>query len=325
MFIKLFKSNNPFLLIILLIFSGLLWLDSFINPIDVVYNTQFTTSFYNSILNLLYNYNLLSTIIAFSLVFVQAIMINNIVTNNKLMAKNTYLPALFYVLLMSSPHSLSLSPILISNFFLIIVLNNIFNIYDKKDVYQQTFNICFLISIASLFYLPAICFILLIWISFFIYNFLNWREWLISLLGLITPYLFIATYYFWFDKLEIIVNNYINFFCNLKIPSFEYNIYIYIFLSLLAILTLFSMAKIVFMINKLVIKTRKFFVILVCFIIISFISVIFTDNSSIIHLEIFFIPISILISNYVSLAKKTTFNEIIFSLLIIVILLEKFL
>jgi hypothetical protein len=325
MFIKLFKSNNPFLLVILLIFSGLLWLDSFINPIAVIYNTQFTTPFYNSILNLLYNYNLLSTIIAFALVFVQAVMINNIVTNNKLIAKNTYLPALFYILLMSSPHSLSLSPVLISNFFLIFVLNNIFNIYDKKDVYQQAFSICFLISIASLFYLPSICFILLIWISFFVYNFLNWREWLISVLGLIAPYLFIATYYFWFDKLEIIVNNYINFFYNLKIPSFEYNIYTYIFLSLLAILILFSMAKMVFMINKLVIKTRKFFVILVCFIILSLISVFFTDNSSITHLEISFIPISILISNYASLSKRNIFNEIIFILLIIVILLNKFL
>ena len=164
--LKLFNTNNPFILIFFLIIGIAFWFNSFLNPV-IIFHPFITTPFYNvlySIFSINYSLKLISVIIAFIVLCIEAVILNSIITQNKLLAKTTYLPILIYLILMSSVSTpLTFSPVLISNLFLLISFQKIFYIYDKEEPFAQIFNIGFLTSIASLFYFPSIYFITVIW------------------------------------------------------------------------------------------------------------------------------------------------------------------
>lgn len=92
-------------------------------------------------------------IIAIILVFVQAILLNQIVSNRKVLFENNYLVGVVYVLVVSlSFDSIKLSPMLIGNTFLILALNSMLGQIENKDGSSQSvFEIGLFIGIGSLF------------------------------------------------------------------------------------------------------------------------------------------------------------------------------
>ncbi len=286
MFVKLFDTNNPLALILIFITGGIFWADSFIHPVLISEQT-IIMPFYYLIFSILNNNVYLFVIIAFLILFIEAIILNQIVIKNKIFARNSFLPALVYMLLLSSYSSLqTLTPVIIANLFLIIALQKIFDIYDDEEPYAKVFNIGFLASLASLFYFYSLFFLVVIWASFIIYRIYNWREWLISLIGIITPYLFIGVWLFWHDKLNIILYQFLSYFrelnfnihhITLNIQHFKFNIYLLAF----GILTTLSLVKVLSKNREKLIKTRSSFHVLTWFLLLSlFFLFIGSDNKT---------------------------------------------
>jgi len=201
----------------------LLWLDVFINPVQIT-KTENSSHLFNQIYKLLENFYWINTILAFIILLIEATLLNFIIRNENFISRNSYLPMLiFFVLMSSSSALLTLTPVLFSNFFLIISISIIFNTYDEEEPFLKVFNAGFCIAIASIFYLPSALFLFLIWISFFVFSQYTWRNWLISIIGFITPYLFLIIYYYWFDKLEIFIDDYLMFFMNFHYPIADYS------------------------------------------------------------------------------------------------------
>ncbi len=194
--INIFKKNYTLQILLIAIVPLAFWLQAFVNPPDVISN-KFDMPIYRLLFDWAKDFKLLSSIIAFILVILQGLLINQLFTENHLIQKNTFLPAFIYILLMSCSYQcMTLNSVLIANLLIIFALYFFLNCSDKKEGIDEIFNACALLSLASLFYAPTILFIIWIWIGLIIYKIYKWRSWLMSILGIITPYLLICIYYY---------------------------------------------------------------------------------------------------------------------------------
>ncbi|NVO02878.1 MAG: hypothetical protein HXX09_09290 [Bacteroidetes bacterium] len=281
--------------------------------------------FFNFIYSFFGNFKWIIVITAFGLLFFQTIILNNLATDHELPSKNTYLPALVYIVLMSSSvNAFPIHPVLFSNFFLLLALNIIFELYGKSESFVDILNISLLISLASLFYFPCIFFLLLFWIAFIIYRMFSLREWIISIVGIILPYFFLAIYYFWNDKLLNRIQDYQKLLINLKHFSLKISTYQIVLYSVIGAILLIAFYSLMTRTRDKAIKNRKFNSIIFWFLILGIVSIALSSNYSSFHFGIAFIPASILISNYFVQVKRKWFAEVLFLILLGVVIYGTF-
>ena len=168
--------------------------------------------------------------VALFLTLAQAFIFNKIINGYNLIGKPTFVPALIYVTVSSlfTPFVL-LSPILICNFLVLLMIEKYLSIYRRDDVRSVMFDLGMIVAVGTLIYFPFIAMMVLLWISLIIFRPFNWREWLTGIIGFLTVFFFLAVYYYW--------NNSLNQFYNIWLPlsskfqvSFKINWYDYLVL-----------------------------------------------------------------------------------------------
>lgn len=136
-------------------------------------------------------------VLATVLVFIQAVIINIVVGKNRIANEISLLPGMFYVLLSSAfSEFLYLSPLILANTFYIIVLMELFSSYRKYSAAAAIFNIGLWSGIASLFYGSYFFLFILGMAGLGILRSFNFREQLMAISGLLTPYILAGTYFF---------------------------------------------------------------------------------------------------------------------------------
>jgi hypothetical protein len=200
-----FKANNPYNTFLLLVYGLLLKLPVFLHPVIPV--TQQTDGFlYKALLGQLTktigsNIPFIYPLIAFLLLYTQAITFNKLSNDQRLMQKPNYLTAMAYLLITSLFKEWNiLSAPLIVNTLLIWVWANMSGLYNNKNAKSTLFNIGIGIGIATFFYFPSIAFAVLIIAGLTITRPFKLAEWMVALLGIITPYYFLLAYVFLTDK-----------------------------------------------------------------------------------------------------------------------------
>lgn len=210
----IFKANNPFNPFILFIYGLLLKLAWFINP--QLPETQKTDGFFfREILEGLQPFGakapIIYPVIIYTLLFTQAVTFNKLINEQKLMQRPNYLPAMSYLLVTSLFGEWNvLSASLVINTLLIWAWAKMSNLYTNTNSKATIFNIGIMIGVSTFFYLPSLAFTLLIIFALIVARPFILAEWIIAVLGIVTPYYFLFAYLFLSDKL----NNY-------KLPQFE--------------------------------------------------------------------------------------------------------
>ena len=193
--IGIFRQKNSSNVLILLIYALALKFNLFLHPVAPIRQPE-DNFLYNSLLNLLQPLNLPSifySLIAFTLLFTQASLLNRLCNTQKMLAKPSYLPAMSYILITSLlPEWSHFSAPLIINSILIWIYYRMVLLYNSSKPSASIFNIGVAMGIVTLFYQPAVLFVVLIWFALYIMRPFIIREWLIGLLGLTTPYYFLA-------------------------------------------------------------------------------------------------------------------------------------
>jgi len=322
MFIKLFKSNHQILLSFLFVIGAIIWIYSFVNPVKPPVPKD-TELLYKFLFHIIINLNpIISVLVAFGLLFIQSIVLNNLVINHSLNDKNTFLPSLIYFVLMSIlPQYCTFNPVLISNLVILLCLNTILKIYLKEEPYTAIFNISFFIAVLSLFYNPAVFFILFVWLSFFIYRLFKWREWFISIIGFVVPYIFIAFYFFWIGDL-VFMRKFLYIFNSFSIILNFKNPHI-ITLIVVEIFILFSTFKYLNYTKDKIVMLRKFAGIAIALYFISVLPLYSAKENWLNHLLSTFLPASIFISYLFIKIKKNWISEIVFFLFILIIIINR--
>jgi hypothetical protein len=325
MIIGKFKTNHPFMIGLLLIMAVLLWLDGFVYYRQINLTVEGSAPLYFLLANFFQTYKWLSVILSFLFMLLQAFMLNRVIADKNLVDRNSWLPALMYIVLMSSSFNLfGLHPIWFANFFLIIATDKMFEVFKEESVNVEIFNVAFFISVASLFYFPAIIFIFLLIATLIIYYLINIREFFASFIGLFLPYLFLALYYYWHDMLSEKIEFFTGLSINVRSLFIQIVPYGWFSIIVVGIIGLISISRIYLgaLLDK-PIRIRKRFQVLLAYLIISVAGVFFAGSLTNIHHGIIMLPLSAIIAGFFQENKKILFSEIIFSSLLILILLGK--
>lgn len=204
--VGIFKANNPLNTFLIFIYGFLLKLEWFFHPhIPVVQKTD--GFLFREILGKLENtgnqFPLLYPAITYLLLFTQAITFNKLMNDQKMMQRANYLPAMSYLLITSmfSEWNILTAPLVI-NTLLIWVWARMSTLYSNTNPKTTLFNIGMMIGISTFFYFPSLAFVLLIVFALIVSRPFILAEWVVSILGIITPYYFLFSYLFLTDKLK---------------------------------------------------------------------------------------------------------------------------
>ncbi|MBK9478213.1 MAG: hypothetical protein IPO70_09810 [Bacteroidetes bacterium] len=322
MLVGFFKRNSTSSVLVVPGIALALWAIGFVHPTAAI--NKNTMPLFDWLCRATQSYPLLQVILALVIVIAEAFLVNHICDKYNILSKKTNLPALLYVVLMSCCKLfLGLHPLLLANLFILLSINRIFSSYHKEEAFAHVFDAGFYIGIASLFYFPAAILFPMVWVGLIVIRTFVWREWIISFIGLLLPYLFITTYYFWYEKL--------NFFLVDKIfyPSSDAKYSIetepFSFIALAVFLVAFLLLSFFKLTRGLPVNTilsRNILVVFSWMLALSFLAFLMAPVLNLRYFSFMAIPYAIYASHYLLSAKRAWWSELVFSSFLLLIILN---
>lgn len=207
--LKLFRTYSPFSVIALLVITFVVKLFWLIHPEGViVYEHQKAWGYLLEIVHFLSSekgYTL--TVFSALNLAGQAIYLNRIATKAGLFNKKNYLPALCFILLSSFVSNWNyLSAPLLGNWFLLIAADNMMKLPNANDVRKLAFNMGFAVSCAGIFIFPYFAYLLFLLIGLALLRPFRISEWVITILGFMTPIYLLVAILFLSGKLPALYN-----------------------------------------------------------------------------------------------------------------------
>ena len=137
------------------------------------------------------------SIAAIFLIFLQAYLLTYFISNQRLMFKPNYLAGMAFILLTSFlPEFNQFSSQLLVSLLYLSIYINVFSIYGRPAGKTIIYNSGLLLGLATLLFFPSVLFLFWIYIALTILRPFRPNEWLLALLGILTPYYFLVTYFF---------------------------------------------------------------------------------------------------------------------------------
>ena len=242
--------------------------------------------------------------------FFIGIGLNNLIYERNIIRKDNLVIGFVFVLV-SSSFNTNVN-LLFSAFLMLFFFSFLIESYQKEMPFSQLYNASFLLSIMTFIYPNLIFLYLLLIINGINYNHLNWRIFFIILLGSGTPYLFFFTINFLTDTPFLLPN-----FFNFSKSNFAYLSNLCIkktSLIITIIILLFSFFELFTWLYKKSIKSRRAFITIIWFFIISTGIALHSGNE---YFYFSLIPLTIIISNYFIYTKNRKIANSLFFLLII--------
>jgi len=320
--IRFFSTGYLSRYLLLLLFGLVIWMPSLLFPVSY---SGISSYAYNQILFLTAQNIYVVTSISFVLTLITAFLLNQFAINNGLSAKVSTLIALIYLLLTSSMvEEFHNNPVVWINFILVFVLGNLMQLPYVSNNIPVVFNASFLIGVASLFYSPLVFLVLFIWMAIIIHRLITLRNIIVSLVGIILPYVFLLTWFFYKDIL--LEESYVLFdSLNFDLAPFFLTDIIDIVVSIILLtLTIISIMGIAGRLNEKNINLRRNLIITMFYVFIAFFIFLFFSKSLISTL-LMSIPAALIIGHWLSCIKKTRWYNIALSLVMVLIILNQYL
>ncbi len=308
---------------LLLVFLGLvIWIPSLLFPNSY---TGISSYAFDQI-SYLTNHNIyIQTSISFVLTLVTAFLLNQIAINNGLIGKVSTIVALFYILLTSSlVGEFHNNPAIWINFILIFVLGSLMRLPYVSNAIPVVFNASFLLGLASLFYTQLVFLIVFIWVSIIIHRIVTWRNFAVSLIGIVLPYFFLLTWFFWRDSL--LEESYV-LFDSLQIdiaPIFlsdPIEIVISVILLFITIISTFGIAG---RLTEKNINLRRNLIITMLYVVTAFL-VLLVFSKSLVSTLLLSIPSALIMGHWLSNLNRIRWYNIVLSLVMVLVILNQYL
>ncbi len=137
------------------------------------------------------------------LLTIQATILNGIVLEHRLGEEQNLFAGMFYVLFCSTlPGLMHLSPPLMANTFLLVACGQLYKLYKNPSAETAIFNAGFWVGIAALFAPVYLVFLAGVFIGLNTMRGLVFRERLMALTGVLTPFLLVGVWLFWHGRLQ---------------------------------------------------------------------------------------------------------------------------
>ena len=127
---------------------------------------------------------------------------NFILSKNKLTLYNSYGFLIFVLLFGFFPDTMSSRHELFLNILVLIYLRRVYSLRSGKDLYKKIFDSGFWLGVLFLIAPKTVLFGILLFLSIWLFQKINFRTLLIPCLGFLAPVLCYVAYCFWFDQTE---------------------------------------------------------------------------------------------------------------------------
>jgi len=317
MLLKALKTNHAYHYILIPFIALAIWTRSFMEPaLFTFFQGENMMILYQPINYFLENSPLASHIIALLFTILLSFLILKLNVQYSFIRSRTFLPPSLFVLITSGMADLrAMHPVYLAALFLILSIDRIFNTYDKESIHSNAFDSGVFLAIGSLFYFNLVFFFPLLWISFIILRpNVNWREYILTTLGFILPWLAAFAYFLVTDKIDELIQTIKANFS----PHQEYlreNLPIQIYIGFLFLLTLLASFFLITQYDGKKISSRRYFKAFFWIFLISVILVVANPAVSEEIIIILAIPLTYLISNYLVFMKRQIWGEVLLYLL----------
>lgn len=255
----------------------------------------------------------------------QAIYLNFIASEYKLVKDNSHLTSLIYVVLNSCfVQFFEFNTVVLANLFVLIALHQLYRLYGSKNNFSISFGAGLLIGLAGLLHFPMFVYFFLLWFVLIYTTTPNWRDFIVSLIGVILPVIYFVSYSFVMEDYSLIsINHYIN---KTFVLSWE-NVTIYNQLYILGLILVLAIAifSLFITLGREVVKTSKMLIVVMFMFAIGLISLFLNEYDFLATFLMLTVPLSIIIANFFQSLKKIWIAETMFFYLLVTMVLGYFL
>lgn len=193
--IAVFKQKNSSNALFLFVYALVLKFSIFLHPVLPVLHKE-DNYLYRFILNglnaIFHDAPLPYAFLTFLLLFIQATLFNSICNYHRILPKPNFLPGMSYILVTSLLLDWShFSAPLLINSIMMWCWYKMIALYNNQLPVTAIFNIGLLAGLATLLYIPAVAFLLLVLFALLIMRPFRVQEWFVGLLGFTSPYYFL--------------------------------------------------------------------------------------------------------------------------------------
>lgn len=309
--LSLFSRNLFVNVIILAVFAIALHIKLFITP-EV---TPVHLPLMDTLSSFLNSSSYIQSIVTVVLVLTQALLISRYITIHRLSRSLTLIPGAVFVLYSYSVlEPDNFNTILLANFFFVLSIGSLFQIYKKHQPIAALFNAGFYLGVASIIYFPYSIFLIALIIGLYNLRNFNLREFLQIFFGLMSILFLSTVNAFYQDKLDLWKAKFTESF---SIPDFDFSsnyTWVKPILLLIAILIILGL-------NNTLRKKKKYDAIRkieltysLC--LLGFVSIFMVQNIELQHLMIMSLPISILGGMVLEQKEYYYVKEFLFLLLV---------
>ena len=320
--LTLFRTNQILGNIFVLFYLIILRIGAFIHPIHYTPTSPGILSGW--IYQLAPPASLGSEITATLLVFIQAIMINQLCARYRFFKEVTLLPGAIYCLITSlMPEFLSLSPLLMGATFLICATFCLFGVYKNSRCADTIFDVGLWIGIASLFQFSFSVFLIWSLIGLSVLRNIELKEFLMALLGWTAPNFLMIVYLFWHNNLPLFFQNHISDnigFLNIIKGAQAVD---YIKTAIIGVIIIFTIILSGRFYSKKNIDSQKYISLIFWLLFFSATTLLWQANFRIEHLLILSVPLALLLSLALQ-SVNLAFAEVLHTLLFVSALLMQY-
>jgi hypothetical protein len=299
MLTSFFSKSKPVIFLIVVLFMAGFFISANLKPIFQEFEiyTIFTK---------------LGVLVSFLL---SAMVLDFIAKRNELTKRSGFKILIFAVCSVSFLAILKDNQMIVANLCVLFSLRRIISLKSRKEISLKIFDATFWICIASLFYFWSILFIVIVYcgILFHAVNYL--KNWLIPLVAIFVVFIIVTTYHILFN------DAFYTWTAWFQESSFEFSSYrnlaILIPLSFLLALTLWTLSHYFKLFQKSGIRSRPTYLLVFISLLISIVVAVFSPVKNGSELLFFFVPFSIITSNYFESIKEQGFKEVLLITLIL--------
>ena len=262
-----------------------------------------------------------SALLALLLVMINGYLLVQLNTVHIFIPGRTPLPAFFYyTLVIGFSHIHQLTTALLASTLIIYLLYRIFASYKYDGESINFLDAGLLVSAAGLLFLPAMLFFPLLLTGLIILRPFNWREWTYAVIGMALPFGFLAATCYLVD---FPLKDYFTGFSDLfKSGGQHYNTSQLVSIGGILAIVGYASYYMVTTISNMKIQARKMFMVFLWLFLYTLL-IYFTVRGTWIEVVYFLaIPLSFLLSHYFTRCRKNWINDLIFSVFLLLLILQ---
>ncbi|RKS55416.1 hypothetical protein BC962_0378 [Gillisia mitskevichiae] len=308
MLTSFFSKSKPGILLTVILFMAVFFISANLKPIFQEFEM----------------YTLFTKLGVFISFLLSAMVLDFIAKKNELTKRSGFKILIFAVCSVSFLAILQDNQIIVANLCVLLALRRVISLKSRKDIALKIFDATFWICIASLFYFWSILFIFIVYFGILFHAINYFKNWLIPLVAVFVVFILVTTFHLifhddfytwaaWFQNSSFKFENYQNL--SVLIP-----------ISIILALSFWTLSHYFKLYNKSGIRSRPTYLLVFITLLISVMVAILSPVKNGSELLFFFVPFSIIASNYFDSKKEKGFKEVLLIVLILMpILLPIFL